>query len=243
MSAFEETPDEPDGSARERCGVYHLVHSWLAQGSSVNDEIGPSADMAAGTAAQSKAVVHYFQVTYEFALVVSERFRGVFPDYHARYLKAFKAGCHLPLDDPGPFIGRAIVWKLQVRAHLDGLEAGPVGTTPEGGFGRGGLVFPDFAQYAPGDLCLCFAGALYHGVEEWEPLPVDEEDTLNNITPGRISTVFFFPEKSLATLEDKAAGWGRDTAGGLLPSDDEQRTFTPIHIAPNSLSLGACRTE
>jgi hypothetical protein len=36
MSAFEETPDELDGSARELCGVYHLVHSWFALGSSVN---------------------------------------------------------------------------------------------------------------------------------------------------------------------------------------------------------------
>ncbi|KAJ7832325.1 hypothetical protein B0H14DRAFT_3871967 [Mycena olivaceomarginata] len=59
------TPDnsdarEPDESVPERCSVYHLVHSWLAQDSSVNDEIGPSADIASGTAAQSKAVVHYF---------------------------------------------------------------------------------------------------------------------------------------------------------------------------------------
>ncbi|KAJ6620626.1 hypothetical protein B0H10DRAFT_1945923 [Mycena sp. CBHHK59/15] len=77
MSAFEENPDKPDGSARERCGVYHLVHSWHPQGSSVNDQIGPSADMAAGTTAQSKAVVHYFRVTYEFVLVVSERFRHI----------------------------------------------------------------------------------------------------------------------------------------------------------------------
>ncbi|KAJ7710664.1 hypothetical protein B0H17DRAFT_1123782 [Mycena rosella] len=166
------------------------------------------------------------KVTYPFALVVSERFHGVSPDYHARYLKAFNAGCYLPNDDPGPFIGRAIVWKLQVWAHLDGLEGGPVATTPEGAFRRGGLVFPDFAQfgqvlkfrYTPGDLCLSFARALYHGVEEWEPLPVDEKDILNKLIPGRISTVFFFPQSSLSTLEDKAAGWSRDTAGGLLPS-------------------------
>jgi hypothetical protein len=70
----------------------------------------------------------------------------------------------------------------------------------------------------PGDLCFCFAGALYHSVEEWEPLPTGEEDALNNITPGRISMVFFFLKKSLAALEDKPAGWARDTAGGLLPS-------------------------
>ncbi|KAJ7484586.1 hypothetical protein FB451DRAFT_1393121 [Mycena latifolia] len=177
--AFEETPDE---SVHERCGVYHLVQSWPAQGTS--DEIGPSADMAAGTAAQSKAVIHYFKVTYPFTLVVSEQFHGVFLDYHARHLKAFNAGCYLQNDDPGLFIGHAIMWKLQVWAHLDSLEGGPVATTPEGAFQRGGLVFPDFAQfgkvlkfqYAPGNLCLCFAGALYHGMEEWEPLPVDEKD-------------------------------------------------------------------
>jgi hypothetical protein len=103
--------------------------------------------MVTRTAAHSKAIIHYFQVTDELALVVSKQFRGVFPGYHTQYLKAFKAGCHLPLNDPGPFITCAFVWKLQVRAHLDGLEAGPVGTTPEGGFEHRGLVFPDFAQF------------------------------------------------------------------------------------------------
>ncbi|KAJ7488470.1 hypothetical protein B0H11DRAFT_1912959 [Mycena galericulata] len=110
------------------------------------------------------------------------------------YLKAFSPGCFLPGSDPGPFIGRALVWKLQVGAHLDGFEAGPVATTFEGSFRGRGLVFPDSARYMdgqplkfrylPGDLCYCFAGALYHGVQEWDALAVDEGDAVDNITPG-----------------------------------------------------------
>ncbi|KAJ7201413.1 hypothetical protein GGX14DRAFT_371243, partial [Mycena pura] len=189
------------------------------------DKIGPSKDMT-GNPMQVKAVTHYFKVTNDYALVVGERFRGIFPDWHERYSKAFQAGCSLPGDDPGPFIGRAVIWKVQVLVHLDGLDAGPVATTPEGSFRGGGFIFPDFARtslgkaikYAPGDLCITYGSALYHGVQKWEPLAVKKEDALNNITARHISTVFFFPEKSLIMLENQPDDWSRDTAGGLLPS-------------------------
>ena len=34
------------------------------------------------------------------------------------------------------------------------------------------------------------------------------------ITPGRIGSVFFFPEASYKILEDKSPGWGYQTAFG-----------------------------
>jgi hypothetical protein len=38
----------------------------------------------------------------------------------------------------------------------------------------------------------------------------------SNCTPGRVGHVFFFPEKSYATLKGKEGGWSENTNGGLL---------------------------
>ncbi|KAJ7204059.1 hypothetical protein GGX14DRAFT_569659 [Mycena pura] len=230
--------DASVGMAEKRCRMYHLVHAWHAQGTSVDDEIAPSTNMTVN-ASQLKleAATHYLKpdlpVTYLPKIsfrqlrirAVSDRFSVVFPDYHERYMKAFKAGCALPLDDPGPFIGRAIVWKLQVLSHLDGLDAGTVGMSPEGSYEDGELIFSDFKRfgmalkfrYAPADLCFAHTGvAILYG---WSlTRAVNEQDALNNLTAGRVSHVFFFPQKSLETLEKHGSGWSRDTAGGLLSS-------------------------
>lgn len=43
-----------------------------------------------------------------------------------------------------------------------------------------------------------------------------------NLTPGRIGTVMFFPQESYEILKDKPAGWGKATNFGrdehLFPS-------------------------
>lgn len=36
----------------------------------------------------------------------------------------------------------------------------------------------------------------------------------DQITPGRIGSVFFFPRESLAQLQGKPKNWARDTAYG-----------------------------
>lgn len=72
-------------------------------------------------------------------------------------------------------------------------------------------------RYEPGAVCISLSASLYHAVEKWHPIPCPPELQVDNITPGRIGTVFFFPEKSLQTLEGKPPGWMRETAGGLLP--------------------------
>lgn len=57
---------------------------------------------------------------------------------------------------------------------------------------------------------------LYHGVDAWEPAPIPPEVAAKRITPGRISVVFFCPEKTARTLEGKPKNWNRDTAGGIM---------------------------
>jgi hypothetical protein len=59
---------------------------------------------------------------------------------------------------------------------------------------------------------------LYHAVDRWEAAPVPSELAAKRITPGRVSTVFFCPEKTAQTLAGKPANWNRDTAGGITPN-------------------------
>ena len=69
-------------------------------------------------------------------------------------------------------------------------------------------------RYGPGDVIIFMAGALFHSVTEWEPT---EAEDMEGCTPGRIGHVFFFPEKTYTTLEEKERGWAEKTCGGLLP--------------------------
>jgi hypothetical protein len=49
-------------------------------------------------------------------------------------------------------------------------------------------------------------------VAGWKPTIHDPEN--DTCTPGRIATVFFFPEPSYQILKEKPAGWGVKTNYG-----------------------------
>ncbi|KAJ7206727.1 hypothetical protein B0H12DRAFT_1270400, partial [Mycena haematopus] len=160
----------------------------------------------------------YYNLTDEVTVFIAELFKALFPDFYFKYRKAFEAGVWLS-EDKGPWLGRAVVYKLQVNVHRDGLDGGPTATFPAGYFKGGIMVFPDLGskfRYEAGAICISLSADLYHAVERWEPVPCPPELQAKNITPGRTSTVFFFPEKSLKTLEGRPPGWMRN--GGCLPS-------------------------
>ena len=69
------------------------------------------------------------------------------------------------------------------------------------------------SRYAPGDVLISFSGALPHRVSEWK-VPKNSRFLDDGLTPGRISTVMFFPKTSLTLLEDCPPRWGLDTAFG-----------------------------
>jgi hypothetical protein len=71
------------------------------------------------------------------------------------------------------------------------------------------------SSYRPGHVCIYFAKALYHAVEEWKPLGCM---TNEHITPGRIAHVFFSPDRSVKDLIGKQPNWASHTAGGTAPS-------------------------
>ena len=75
------------------------------------------------------------------ARTVALAFRAVFPVWYDTYQKSFDASVWFA-DDPGPFLGRAVVYKLQGRLHKDKHDVGPSVSFPIGQFTGGEMVFP-----------------------------------------------------------------------------------------------------
>ena len=75
------------------------------------------------------------------AIILAEMFKALWPEYYAKYEAAFKAGCWMK-EDPGPFIGRAVIYKLQVELHLDRHDAGLTVTFPVGQYEGGYMELP-----------------------------------------------------------------------------------------------------
>ena len=102
----------------------------------------PSADMLGRNARGALAIRLYFEETREIALYLHELFKVSFPDDAEKYAKAFAAGVWEHAD-PGPWLGRAIVWKLQVNAHRDSQDEGPAAIFNLGTYSGGDLYLPD----------------------------------------------------------------------------------------------------
>lgn len=68
-------------------------------------------------------------------------FKRLFPDIYQKFQAAFDAGVWLS-EDPGPWLGRAIVYKLQVDAHLDQKDLSPTASFPCGAFTGGEMQIP-----------------------------------------------------------------------------------------------------
>lgn len=84
----------------------------------------------------------YYRNTQKVAAMLAGMFKAAFPKYYAKYHRAFQAGQWAD-DNPGPWLGRAIVWKLQVGTHRDGLDEGPAACFPCGKYEGGNLCLPD----------------------------------------------------------------------------------------------------
>lgn len=75
-------------------------------------------------------------------------FKAVWPGIYEEYQTAFDAGRWFE-EDPGPFIGRAIVYKLQIDTHRDTNDGGPTACFPVGSFSGGELIVPQLeAKFA-----------------------------------------------------------------------------------------------
>ncbi|KAG1735277.1 uncharacterized protein EDB91DRAFT_1083733 [Suillus paluster] len=170
-----------DHTVASKCtGARHLVHAWPDQAHDpIIHGLHPSADMVSNT--HGALHVHaYFEDTQELAILLGEMFQIAF---YAKYEAAFLTG-HWTVTDPGPLLGRVLVWKLQVMPHQDGLDAGPSIIFNMGKFTGGECYITNLKlklKYCPGDVIILMGGALHHGIGPWKPLPGITED---GITPG-----------------------------------------------------------
>lgn len=62
-----------------------------------------------------------------------------------------------------------------------------------------------FQSYLAGHICFFQSADIYHLVSTFFSPDMDPEE--DACTPGRIGSVFFFPEHSLNVLEKKAKGY------------------------------------
>ncbi|KAH9911152.1 uncharacterized protein BXZ73DRAFT_108228 [Epithele typhae] len=87
-------------------------------------------------------MMQFYTLTARVAAIFAGLFKALFPEEYVKYKAAFDAGSWIP-HDPGPWLGRVIVWKLQVQLHWDGGDGGPTLTCPMGYFNGGEMEFPD----------------------------------------------------------------------------------------------------
>jgi hypothetical protein len=69
-------------------------------------------------------------------------------------------------------------------------------------------------RYKAGHVCIFYSSTIFHKVAKFEPLPQTESQGQQKITPGRIGSVFFFPQASYEILEGKPPQWRYRTAFG-----------------------------
>lgn len=95
-----------------------------------------------GSAARAAMMEWYMKRTSGLHGYLSELAKAAFPDEWKKNRKAFEAGRWTKSDShKGAFLGRAIVWKLQVDVHRD-------------------------SQDEPGGICICFNGGSYMSAEK-----------------------------------------------------------------------------
>lgn len=84
--------------------------------------------------------------------MLKKMFEILFPKEFKKFQKAFEAGVWEEAD-PGPWLGHAIVYKLQVDAHLDQRDMNPTASFPCGYYTGGELQVPQlptkFTYVAP----------------------------------------------------------------------------------------------
>ena len=83
----------------------------------------------------------YFRGTRPIARHIAAFLDAIFPEWFKQYDKAFCAGCMFE-EDPGPFLGRAIIYKLQGKFHKDQRDAGPSVSFGVGYYDGGEICFP-----------------------------------------------------------------------------------------------------
>lgn len=201
--------------------------------------------ISADTHASSRGLAQclsYYDSSRAVAQHIEAYLLAVFPQWAKDYRSCFDAGRLLP-QDPGPFLGRAIIYKLQGEVHKDCRDAGPSASFGVGYYDGGNMLVPQLGakflwvynfssacmsthtiyycqSYDPGAICIFFSSSMWHKVSQFRSHIQTQDQLQKSIIPGRIGTVFFFPKASLELLNRKETGWGLSTAFGAKESVD-----------------------
>ena len=85
----------------------------------------------------------YYTLTRPVAETLAGMYEVLFPTEYEQLQPAFEAGRWI-IQDAGPWIGRAVVYKLNVELHLDADDTGPSVSFPCGDFTSGQMLVPQF---------------------------------------------------------------------------------------------------
>ncbi|KAG6906933.1 hypothetical protein DXG01_011323 [Tephrocybe rancida] len=132
-------PGQEQQQKQERCGVYHLVHSWIQQ-NQVKGGLYASKGMT-GSGISISATHRYLDETSTVVRCIAAMFEVLYPETYTQYKEAFDAGVWMK-EDPGPWLGRAVVYKLQIHLHLDDDDQGPTVSFPVGSYRNGRMIVP-----------------------------------------------------------------------------------------------------
>jgi len=78
------------------------------------------------------------------AEMLSQYFQFLFPEEYKKFLRAFEAGVWVK-QDCGPWLGRALIYKLQGRLHVDDKDEGPTVSFPCGFFKGREMIVPELS--------------------------------------------------------------------------------------------------
>ncbi|KAH9929037.1 uncharacterized protein BXZ73DRAFT_102190 [Epithele typhae] len=92
------------------------------------------------------SVLTWYNNTAELTAFLAGLFEGSFPACYETYKEAFKAGRWFQVKDNGPWLNRAVVWKLDVGLHCDSGDGGPTVTFPVGFFVGGHMQIPQLGD-------------------------------------------------------------------------------------------------
>ncbi|KAJ6612994.1 hypothetical protein B0H10DRAFT_259094 [Mycena sp. CBHHK59/15] len=206
--------DKP-GEGCEPSGVWHFIEGreqigHHGQGLYMAKDMCPSSGSTTAVGAMYKNME---TLESNVEAIVKVAFPGKYQEmkgiWRAGKIWERQSGCHN---------ARAIVFKLPVFPHWDDTDFGVSVSFAAGRFTGGYLYIPQFElvfEYRPGTMAAFYADCTIHSVGDWEAVRMEKNDEM---TPGRIGTVFYIPQSSAEALGDKEPGWGLKTNYGRFPA-------------------------
>lgn len=160
--------------------------------------------------------------------MLDRMFKHLYGDIYDIFKSAHKKAVWVETNDPGPFLVRVIVWKLQCDEHLDNMDKMPTATFTADDTHVGGymqlLDLETQFLYGAGSVAIGWTGFLWHKIHNWQLRPPPDPCAMaaRGLTPGRVGIVNYFPTSSFEQLTDKDPSWAIRTMYGNISDVPEQ---------------------